>query len=86
MVELNRAVAIAEAGDVAAALALLEGLPTGALEDYHYLHATRAQLLRRLDRDQQALASYRRALALVVDERERRLLRARMSELEHNAR
>jgi hypothetical protein len=46
-VELNRAVAIAEAGDVEAALALVESLE---LDRYHYLHATHAELLRRLDR------------------------------------
>ena len=47
VVELNRAVAIAEAGDVEAALALVERLE---LDRYHYLHATHAELLRRLDR------------------------------------
>ena len=48
VVELNRAAAIAEAGDPEAALALVDGLE---LERYHYLHSTRAELLRRLDRD-----------------------------------
>ena len=48
VVELNQAVAVAEAGDVESALALVERLE---LDRYHYLHATRAELLRRLDRD-----------------------------------
>ena len=49
VVELNRAVAIAEAGDVEAALAVVDSLE---LDRYHYLHATRAELLRRLGRDE----------------------------------
>src|SRR3954471_82048 len=53
VVQLNRAVAIAEAGDVESALDLVEGL---ALDEYHYLHATRAELLRRLDRVDDARA------------------------------
>ena len=55
VVELNRAAAIAEAGDVEAALALVERLE---LDGYHYLHATRAELLRRLDRVDEARAAY----------------------------
>jgi RNA polymerase sigma-70 factor (ECF subfamily) len=55
VVELNRAVAIAEAGDVETALALVEGLE---LDRYHYLHATRAELLRRLERVEDARAAY----------------------------
>jgi RNA polymerase sigma-70 factor (ECF subfamily) len=51
VVELNRAVALAEAGDPVAALALVEGLE---LDGYHYLHATRAELLRRLGRGEDA--------------------------------
>jgi len=78
VVELNQAVAIAEAGDVDAALALVEGLD---LDPYHYLHATRAELLRRLDRVDEARASYDRALELVHSDAERRFLERRLAEL-----
>jgi RNA polymerase sigma-70 factor (ECF subfamily) len=78
VVELNRAVAIAEAGDVEAALALVESLE---LDNYHYLHATRAELLRRLDRAEDARASYARALELVHSDAERRFLERRLAEL-----
>jgi RNA polymerase sigma-70 factor, ECF subfamily len=78
IVELNEAVAIAEAGDVEAALALAEGLE---LDSYHYLHATRAELLRRLDRVEEARAAYNRALELVHSDAERRFLEQRLSEL-----
>ena len=56
-VELARAVAIAEAGEVEAALALVERLE---LYRYHYLHATRAEVLRRLDRVEDARAAHER--------------------------
>ncbi|MEA2317309.1 MAG: hypothetical protein QOD44_1498 [Solirubrobacteraceae bacterium] len=79
VVELNRAVAIAEAGEVQAALALVDRLD---LDGYHYLHATRAELLRRLERIDDARAAYGRALALVHSEAERRFLEARVAELE----
>ncbi len=78
IVELNRAVAIAEAGDIASALALVERLE---LDSYHYLHATRADLLRRLDRPDEARAAYARALELVRSEPERRFLERRLAEL-----
>jgi RNA polymerase sigma-70 factor (ECF subfamily) len=78
VVELNRAVAIAEAGDVQAALALLERLE---LDQYHYLHAARAELLRRLDRIEDARAAYDRALELVHSDAERRFLERRLAEL-----
>jgi RNA polymerase sigma-70 factor, ECF subfamily len=78
VVELNRAAAIAEAGDVEAGLALLEGLE---LDRYHYLHATRAELLRRLDRTDDAREAYGRALELVHSEAERRFLERRLAEL-----
>ncbi len=71
VVELNRAAAIAEAGEVEAALALVERLE---LDNYHYLHATRAELLRRLDRIEDARAAYKRALELVHSDAERRFL------------
>ena len=74
VVELNRAVAVAESGDVEAALAIVEGLE---LDRYHYLHATRAELLRRLDRRTEAAEEYRRALELARLPHERRFLERR---------
>jgi RNA polymerase sigma-70 factor, ECF subfamily len=79
VVELNQAVAVAEAGDVEAALALVERLE---LERYHYLHAARAELLRRLDRVEDARAAYDRALELVHSDAERRFLERRLAELQ----
>ena len=76
--ELNRAAAIAEAGDVEAALAVVERLE---LDRYHYLHATRAELLRRLDRLEESRAAYGRALELVHSDAERRFLEQRLVEL-----
>jgi RNA polymerase sigma-70 factor (ECF subfamily) len=78
VVELNRAAAIAEAGDPEAALALVDGLE---LDSYHYLHATRAELLRRLDRAEEARAAYERALELVHSDAERRFLQQKVAEL-----
>jgi RNA polymerase sigma-70 factor, ECF subfamily len=79
VVELNRAVALAESGEAQAALALVDGLD---LDSYHYLHATRAELLRRLDRPQDARAAYARALELVHADAERTLLQRRLGELD----
>jgi RNA polymerase sigma-70 factor (ECF subfamily) len=79
VVELNRAAAIAEAGDVEAALALVERLE---LDRYHYLHATRAELLRRLGRVDDARVAYDRALKLVHSDAERRFLERRLAELQ----
>ena len=76
--ELNRAAAIPEAGEVEAALTLVESLE---LDRYHYLHATRAELLRRLDRVEDARAAYDRALELVHSDAERRFLERRLAEL-----
>jgi RNA polymerase sigma-70 factor, ECF subfamily len=78
VVELNRAAAMAEAGDVEDALAVVERLE---LDEYHYLHATRAELLRRLGREGEARAAYERALGLVHAEPERRFLERRLAEL-----
>jgi RNA polymerase sigma-70 factor (ECF subfamily) len=80
VVELNRAVALAEADGPEAGLAVAEGLE---LDDYLYLHSTRAELLRRLGRREEAAEAYRRALDLAGDERERRLLERRLAELGH---
>jgi RNA polymerase sigma-70 factor (ECF subfamily) len=78
VVRLNEAAALAEAGDVEAALALADALP---LDEYHYLHATRAELLRRLGRTDEARAAYGRALELVHSEPERAFLERRLGEL-----
>jgi RNA polymerase sigma-70 factor (ECF subfamily) len=79
VVELNRAAAIAEAGDAEAALALVDSLD---LDHYHYLHATRAELLRRLAHSEDARAAYLRALELVHSDAERRFLEQRLAELQ----
>jgi RNA polymerase sigma-70 factor (ECF subfamily) len=79
VVELNRAAAIAETGDVETALALVDRLE---LDRYHYLHATRAELLRRLERVEDARAAYDRALELVHSDAERRFLERRLAELQ----
>lgn len=79
VVELNYAVALAETGHPEEALATLEALDLG---DYHYLHSTRAELLRRLDRLDEARAAYRRALEHVRSKPERRFLEQRLEELE----
>jgi RNA polymerase sigma-70 factor, ECF subfamily len=78
VVELNRAVAIAEARGAELALPLVERLD---LDRYHYLHATRAELLRRLGRTAEARRAYRRALELVQADPERRFLERRLAEL-----
>jgi RNA polymerase sigma-70 factor (ECF subfamily) len=79
VVELNRAVAIAQAGSPAEALELVESLD---LDEYRYLHSTRAELLRRLGRTEDARAAYRRALELTADGPEQRFLELRIGQLE----
>jgi RNA polymerase sigma-70 factor (ECF subfamily) len=78
VVELSRAVAVAEAQGPDAGLAIVAGLQ---LDDYRYLHATRGELLRRLGRAGEARAAYARALDLAHDDAERRLLERRLAEL-----
>ncbi len=78
VVELNRAVALGEAEGPEAGLRVLERLE---LDGYHYLHATRADFLRRLGRGADARVAYERALALARSEPERRFLRRRLAEL-----
>jgi RNA polymerase sigma-70 factor (ECF subfamily) len=78
VVELNRAVAVAEAGSPDEALAIVDGL---SLDGYRYLHSTRAELLRRLDRPEEAAAAYRRALELTDADAEVRFLRERLASL-----
>ncbi|MFC4591031.1 RNA polymerase sigma factor [Sphaerisporangium corydalis] len=75
VVELNRAVALAQAGDPAAALDAVEVLDLGG---YLYFHSTRGELLRRLGRDDEARAAYRRALDLATSTPERRFLTRRL--------
>jgi RNA polymerase sigma-70 factor (ECF subfamily) len=79
VVELNRAVAVAESDGAEAGLAIVDGLAD--LDDYQYLHSTRGELLGRLGRTDEARAAYRRALELVHDDAERRLLERRLGEL-----
>jgi RNA polymerase sigma-70 factor, ECF subfamily len=79
VVELNRAVAVAEVRGPEAALAIVDGLD---LDAYHYLHATRAELLARLGRVDSARAAYDRALDLVRTPPERRLLEQRRRALD----
>jgi RNA polymerase sigma-70 factor (ECF subfamily) len=78
VVQLNRAVAVAQAGDPQEALAIADGLELG---DYQYLHSTRGELLRRLGRDAESRAAFERALELARSEPERRFLRRRIAEL-----
>lgn len=82
VVELNRAVAVGMAEGPAAGLALVEGLAgTGALDGYRLLPATRADLLRRLGRRDDAALAYREALALAGTAAERRFLTRRLAEV-----
>ena len=78
VVEVNRGIAVAEADGPAAGLALLEKLD---LDGYQYFHSTRAELLRRLDRLDEARTAFERALELATAEPERRFLRGRIQEV-----
>jgi RNA polymerase sigma-70 factor (ECF subfamily) len=78
VVELNRAIAVAEAEGPEAGLAIVDGL---SLDDYRYLYATRGELLTRLGRTEEARDAFQRALALVHDEAERRVLERRIDAL-----
>lgn len=77
VVELNRAVAVAMARGPAAGLELVDAID--GLDRYHLLHATRADLLDRLGRSDQAADAYRRALLTVDDPAERRFLEGRLA-------
>jgi len=82
VIALNRAVAVAMADGPEAGLLIVEQLEqSGALSDYHLLPATRADLLRRLGRNQQAEIAYRRALDLAPTDAERRYLAKRLAEV-----
>jgi RNA polymerase sigma-70 factor, ECF subfamily len=78
VVELNRAVALAESGLPEDALAIVDGLQ---LDEYRYLHSTRAELLRRLGRSQEAAEAYRRALKLTEAGPEAEFLQQRLAAL-----
>jgi RNA polymerase sigma-70 factor, ECF subfamily len=81
VVELNRAVAVAMADGPAAGLPIIDALTAAdALPGYHLLPAARADLLRRLERWDEAAAAYRDALALVTNDAERRFLARRLAE------
>jgi RNA polymerase sigma-70 factor, ECF subfamily len=79
VVELNRAVAVAEVEGPSAGLEIVDRIDLG---DYRYLHSTRAELLQRLGRADEARGAYRRALELVHDDAERRLLERKLAELD----
>jgi RNA polymerase sigma-70 factor, ECF subfamily len=79
IVELNRAVAVAMASGADEGLDLIARIE--GLDDYHLLHAARADLLRRLGRDAEAAGAYRRALALAPNLVERDFLERRLSEV-----
>ena len=78
VVELNRAIAVAYADGTEAGLALIDQLD---LDGYQYFHSTRADLLRRVGRTQEARLEYERALELARSEHERRFLRRRVAEV-----
>jgi RNA polymerase sigma-70 factor (ECF subfamily) len=81
VVSLNRAVAVAMADGPAAGLAAVDALGK-ELEEYHLFHAARADLLRRMGESADAAQSYRRALALVTNDSERRYLERRLREVD----
>ncbi|MDQ6656906.1 MAG: RNA polymerase sigma factor, partial [Actinomycetota bacterium] len=78
VVILNRAVAVAQIDGAATALALIDGLE---LSDYHLFHSTRAELLRRLGRTEEAIEANRRARELTDNVAEQELLAGRIAEL-----
>jgi RNA polymerase sigma-70 factor (ECF subfamily) len=78
VVELNRAIAVAETDGPEAGLRIVDAL---GLDDFRYLHSTRAELLRRLGRTAEAREAYRRARQLTDDGAERRFLERRLTEL-----
>ena len=77
VVEMNRAIAVAEIDGPDAGLAILERLD---LDHYRYFHSTRADLLRRAGRPSEAYDAYRRALDLAQTEPEQRFLQDRLAE------
>ncbi len=86
IVSLNRAVAVAMADGPRAGLALIDSLAaTNDLDDYHLLHAARADLLRRAGSHEEAAKSYLKAFALVTNDSERRYLERRLREVQSAA-
>jgi RNA polymerase sigma-70 factor (ECF subfamily) len=83
VVAMNRAIALAELEGPEAGLGVLDGLE---LDDYRYYHSTRAELLRRLGRDDEAHAAYTRALELTEPGPEQRFLEGRLAALSGNVR
>jgi RNA polymerase sigma-70 factor, ECF subfamily len=82
IVQLNRAVAVAMAQGPRTGLQLIDGLAaSNDLEDYHLLHAARADFLRRMADFPEAEKSYQRALELATNESERRYLQRRLKEV-----
>ena len=79
IVELNRAVAVAMAEGPERGLDVIDSI--GGLEDYRHLHSARADLLRRLGRDSEAVESYGRALELATQPAERAFLQRRLAEV-----
>jgi RNA polymerase sigma-70 factor (ECF subfamily) len=79
VVELNRGVAVAEAHGPEEAMRIVDAL--GELNGYLYFHSTRAELLRRLGRTDEARRAYRRAIELAHTGAERRFLERRIAEL-----
>jgi RNA polymerase sigma-70 factor (ECF subfamily) len=83
IISLNRAVAVAMVEGAQGGLALIDELAAGGdLDEYHLLHAARADLLRRAGVSAEAAKSYKRALALVTNESERRYLERRLREVQ----
>jgi RNA polymerase sigma-70 factor (ECF subfamily) len=86
IVSLNRAVAVAQVSGPGPALAIIDKLAAGGeLDNYHLLHATRADLLRRLGSLAEAAQSYGQALELATNESERRFLERRLHEVKASA-
>jgi RNA polymerase sigma-70 factor (ECF subfamily) len=82
VIELNRAAAVAMAGDLKGGLALMDAAEVaGPLEAYQHLHSARADLLRRLGRFDEAAVAYRRALELATNPTEREFLNRRLAEI-----
>jgi RNA polymerase sigma-70 factor (ECF subfamily) len=82
VVALNLAVAVAMVEGLEVGLARIDRIAvSGILDDYPYLHAARADLLRRLGRYEDARGAYERALALTANAAERRFLRRRLAEV-----
>ena len=85
IVELNRAVAVAMRDGAAAGLTIVDEIfHRGDLANYHLLHSTRGELLRRMGRTEQAVAAFGHALELVQQEPERRFLQAKLRDLQAN--